>query len=350
MTPPGGPQFGRYATVAPSTLVAGTAYAINDGHYVGDFEPHAYVTTDFGAHWTSIVKGLPAGQWIRAIRPDIHNKNIVYLAQAKRGSSCRSALRRDLAATFQNWLDADGVDSRHSDAACRPTTWWSQFATGARSTFMDDMTPVQQLMPAVADERHCELFVPPLSYEWSLHSNDEGTYTNYAASNPPYGVMVTFYQKEPQKDAPKLEILDRYGRVIRTISGTHKVGGKDAPRISNKAGLNRYTWDFQIDGPVKWTGAAKEGYQGPNEGPGVPPGMYSVRLTIGKSAFVRSFTVAPDPRSHFTQADYERSYAVTKRVQAQFSLIDTMLNNLDAAKKDIDAATRTSGTDKNAYA
>ena len=91
------------------------------------------------------------------------------------------------------------------------------------------MTPVQQLMPAVASG--AELFVPPLSYEWSLHSNDEGTYTNYAASNPPYGVMITFYQKEPQKDAPKLEILDRYGRVLRTVSGTHKVAGKDEPRI-----------------------------------------------------------------------------------------------------------------------
>jgi hypothetical protein len=77
--------------------------------------------------------------------------------------------------------------------------------------------------------------------------------------------------------------------------------------------------------------------------------MYSVRLSIGKSTFVRSFTVKPDPRSHFTQADYERSYEVTKRVQAQFSLIDTMLNNLDAAKKDIDAATK-AATDKNAYA
>jgi hypothetical protein len=72
-------------------------------------------------------------------------------------------------------------------------------------------------------------------------------------------------------------------------------------------------------------------------------------LTIGKAAFVRSFTVKPDPRSIFTQADYERSYAASKRVQVQFSLIDTMLNNLDAAKKDIDAATKAS-TDKTAYA
>ena len=342
VTPPGGPEFGRYATVAPSTLVDGTAYAINDGHYVGDFEPHVYVTTDFGAHWTSIVKGLPAGQWIRAIRPDIRNKNIVYL-----GSEEGMFVSFDAGANWQPFQNGMPTASIH-DIRMQPQTDDLLVATHGRSIYiMDDMTPVQQLMPAVASG--AELFVPPASYEWSLHSDDEGTYTNYAGSNPPYGVMITYYQKEPQKDAPKLEIMDRYGRVLRTVSGTRKVGGKDVPRVSNKAGLNRYTWDFQINGPVKWTGAAKEAYQGPNEGPGVPPGMYSVRLTIGKTAFVRSFTVAPDPRSHFTQADYERSYAASKRVQAQYSLIDTMLNNLDAAKKDIDAATK-AGTDKNAYA
>jgi len=139
--------------------------------------------------------------------------------------------------------------------------------------------------------------------------------------------------------------LDQYGRAIRTISGTHKVGGKDEPRISNKTGLNRYTWDFQIDGPVKWTGAAKERYQGPEEGAAVPPGRYSVRMKLGTQTFLRPFTVLNDPRSIVSQADLERTYAVAKRVQAQFSLIDTMLNNLDAAKKDIDAASK-SATDK----
>ena len=75
----GAPEFARFATVAPSTLVAGTAYAIADGHYTGDNAPYAFVTHDYGSHWTKIVAGLPADQWVRAIRPDIKNRNIVYL-------------------------------------------------------------------------------------------------------------------------------------------------------------------------------------------------------------------------------------------------------------------------------
>jgi photosystem II stability/assembly factor-like uncharacterized protein len=340
VTPPGAPQFGRFATVAPSTLSDGTAYAINDGHATGDNAPYAFVTHDFGAHWTAIVKGLPKDEWVRAIRPDIRDRNIVYL-----GTEEGMFISFDGGANWQSFQNGLPTASVH-DIRMQPQSDDLVIGTHGRSAYvMDDMTPVQELQSAVA--AGYQLFTPQQSYEWSLHSNDEGTYTNYAASNPPYGVTVTFYQKEPQKTAPTLEILDRYGRVIRTVSGTHKVGPKDEPRISNKTGLNRYTWDFQIDGPVKWTGAAKERYQGPEEGPGVPPGTYSVRMKLGTQTFVRPFTVLNDPRSAFTQAELEQSFAAAKRVQAQFSLIDTMLNNLDAAKKDIDAASKVA-TDKTA--
>ena len=151
------------------------------------------------------------------------------------------------------------------------------------------------------------LFTPRTAYEWTLHANDEGTYTNYAADNPPNGVIITFYQKEPQKGAPALDILDAHGRVIRSVSGTHKVGGKDVPYIPNKAGLNRYTWDFNVNGPVKWNGATLDFFKGPDTGPGVVPGHYSVRMTLSGHTYVQHFRVAPDPRSQFTQADYQRT-------------------------------------------
>jgi hypothetical protein len=61
---------------------------------------------------------------------------------------------------------------------------------------MDDVRPIQELEQAIG--RGTWLFTPHVAYQWTLHSNDEGTYTNYAADNPPYGAIITFYQKEPQ--------------------------------------------------------------------------------------------------------------------------------------------------------
>ena len=78
VTPPGTQPYGRFEIVAPSTLRDGTAYAALDRHFLGDRTPYAFVTHDFGAHWTSIATGLPADQPVRAIRPDTREPGLVY--------------------------------------------------------------------------------------------------------------------------------------------------------------------------------------------------------------------------------------------------------------------------------
>ena len=170
MTPPGAPEFARFATVAPSTLVAGTAYAIADGHYTGDNAPYAFVTHDYGGHWTKVVAGLPADQWVRAIRPDIRNRNIVYL-----GTEEGMWISFDGAASWQSFKNGLPPVSVH-DIRLQPQYDDLVIATHGRDVFiMDDMTPVQQLMEAVAQKSR--LFAPPVAYEWSLHPNDDGVYT-----------------------------------------------------------------------------------------------------------------------------------------------------------------------------
>ncbi len=330
VTPPGAPQFGRFETVAPSTLMDGTAYAIDDGHEVGDAAPYVFVTRDFGKHWTKIVNGLPSDQWARSIRPDIRNRDLVYL-----GTEEGIWISFDAGAHWQAFKNDLPSVSVH-DIRMQPQYDDLVIATHGRAVYiMDDVRPVQDLPQAIAHGTW--LFTPRTGYEWSLHQNDEETYTFFAADNPPFGVTVTFYQKEAQKSAPVLEILDANGRVIRSVSGTHQVGGKDEPYISNKVGLNRYTWDFTVNGPVKWNGA-KGDFANPETGPGVVPGAYSARMTLSGRTYVRHFDVEPDSRSRFTQADYRRSFEESMRQMAHLSQVDTMLNNLDDLKKATDAA------------
>ncbi|MGH7738191.1 MAG: WD40/YVTN/BNR-like repeat-containing protein [Candidatus Tyrphobacter sp.] len=324
VTPPGAATYGRFATVAPSRLRDGTVYAIEDDHYMGDNAPYAWVTHDFGRHWTSIVAGIPRTEWARSIRPDVKNPSIVYL-----GTELGIYISFNEGRTWHSFLNGISHVSVH-DIRMQPRFDDLVIATHGRSVYiMDDMRPIQELQSAIA--HGTALFTPRTAYEYTLHENDEGAYTRYAADNPPYGVMITFYQSRPQKGAPSLEILDSHGRVIRTVSGTHKVFGHEIPYIDNKAGLNRYVWDFNIDGPVKYYGAAKL-FQGPDDIIGVPPGEYAVRMTLSGHTYVRHFRVGPDPRSHFTQAEYEQTYALGRHLQALFSNVDIMLNDLDAAK------------------
>ena len=331
VTPPGVPPFGRVETVAPSTTADGTAFANIDRHRSGDFKPYLFVTHDFGTTWTAITTGLPADQYVRSVRPDLHNGSIVYA-----GTENGMWISLDGGSTWQDFKNNLPTVSVR-DIRFQPEFNDMVIATHGRSFYvMDDMRPVQALTSAMA--RNDFMLAPRTAYEYTVHGDDEGNYTDYAGANPPNGAVIFFYQTTAGKTSPTVQILDSSGRVIRTVAGTHKVAGKDVPYVTNKVGINQYVWDFQIDGPVKWTGAFKEAYQGPNEGPGVPPGQYAVRMNLGGKTMTQKFKVMPDPRTKFTQAEFVESYLLSKKYFKEFSIVDTMLNTLDDVKKQLDTA------------
>lgn len=331
VTPPGVPPFGRVETVAPSTLHDGTVFVVIDRHKSGDFKPYAFASNDFGRTWRSISSNLPSDQYVRSIRQDIHDGNILYA-----GTEAGMWISFNGGASWQDFRN------NLPTVSVREIRFQPQFddlviATHGRSLYIiDDMRMIQRLQTAIA--QGALVLGPRTAYEYSYHSDDEGTYTDYTGDNPPYGAMIYFYQKTPGKTAPTVQILDASGHAIRTVSGERVTeSGQHMPRVTNKAGINRYVWDFQVDGPTKWLGAARIRYQGPDEGAYVPPGRYAVRMTVGGKTFTQPFTVKPDPRSKFTQAEYLQSYNFAKKYYREFSVIDTMLNNLDSVKKQIDA-------------
>jgi hypothetical protein len=210
-------------------------------------------------------------------------------------------------------------------------------ATHGRDVWiMDDIGSVQQL--GNAQRAGTTLFSPRAAYEYHYHSNDLGIYTRFAGENPPKGAILDYYQSVPQKSPPTLQVLDANGRVIRTVKGTHKVKDKDEPYVPNKAGINRYVWDFTEDAPAKWYGAAKEDYQGPKTGPMVVPGTYTVRLSLGSAVLQQNVAVRPDPRDSWTAAQYQAGYDYAHKYSVVYGRIDEALNNLDAIRKSLTSA------------
>ncbi|MDE2483334.1 MAG: hypothetical protein KGN02_14245, partial [bacterium] len=318
VTPSGAIAGGRFETVAPSPLVRGTAYAVEDAHLMGNDAPHVWMTTDYGAHWRSIVGGLPHALWTRAIRPDIHNASLVYL-----GTEEGMWVSYDRGVRWQslrNGMPAVSV----RDIRIQPQFDDLVIATHGRSIWvMDDIRPLQQLPQAVA--AGAMLFAPRTSYEYNLTNNTEGLYTNYAAANPPYGVPITYYQAAPQAHAPQVTILDARGHVVRTLDGT------------NAAGLNRIVWNFTSAPPVKWTGAPNPAFAGPDDGPTVVPGAYTVRIALDGRTMEQRVTVAPDPHATLTRAQMQASYDAFAHLNTLYSDVDVMLNHLDAIGKAIAA-------------
>ncbi|MDB5040717.1 MAG: BNR/Asp-box repeat protein [Candidatus Eremiobacteraeota bacterium] len=322
VTPPNVPPDGRVEVAAPSPLTRGTAYAVIDRHYLGDHTPYAFVTHDWGAHWTTIANGLPA-QEARAIRPDTRNAHLVYLG---------------LENSF--WLSYDDGAHWRKPALGLPTTAsydlriqprWNDLivATHGRGAYiLDDLTPIQELPRAEA--AGAALFAPRPAYLYALHANDEGLYTRYAGKNPPAGAMISFYQATPGAKSPSIEILDPHGAVIRHLRGTTRVNEREIPVVTNFAGVNRVTWDMREDGPVRWNGAAKETYKGPRTGLPVIPGAYSVRIALAGKTFIQPLRVESDPRVTISAADYRAARAFAKRHLDEYSRLDATLNRLDA--------------------
>jgi photosystem II stability/assembly factor-like uncharacterized protein len=337
VTPPGVAPDGRAETIAPSPLVAGTAYAVIDRHLLGDYAPYAFVTHDWGAHWTRITTGLPAGESARSIRADTRNPHLVYLG---------------LENSF--WLSYDDGAHWRKPALGLPTVAtydirvqprWNDLilATHGRALWvLDDLTPLQQLPEAEA--AGAMLFQPRDAYAFSTHANDEGLYSRYAGKNPPGGVTISFFQASPGAKAPQIEILDASGRVVRHIRGTTRVNEREVPVVTNFAGINRIGWDLREDGPVRWSGAAKEEFRGPRIGVAVVPGTYRVRIALAGRTFTKTVNVKPDPRAHFSAADYRTAYAFAKRHMEEYSRLNAALNRLDAyAASSADRAKGASG-------
>lgn len=327
VTPPGAVANGRFETVAPSPLERGTTYAVETAHKMGDSSPHAWVTRDYGAHWQSIVTGLPHDLWTRAIRPDNRNPAIVYLGteQGVWVSFDRGAHWQSL----RNNMPAVSV----RDIRIQPQFDDLVIATHGRSIWvLDDLRPLQELPKAHA--AGAMLFAPRTSYEYNLTNSTEGLYTQYAAENPPYGVPISYYQSEPQTHAPEIAILDAAGRTVRTLRG------------SNDAGLNQVVWNFTEAGPVKWTGAPNRRFQGPDDGATVVPGRYRARITLNGHTFVQPLTVKADPKSTETLAQMRQSYNAFAKLNHLYSNVDVMLNNLDTIANALDSQKPTSSADK----
>jgi photosystem II stability/assembly factor-like uncharacterized protein len=338
VTPPGTPEYARIETTAPSPLVAGTAYVVADNHRMGDYAPYVYVTHDYGASWTKIVNGLSANQYVRTVRPDTRDPYLLYA-----GTEAGMWISFDSGAHWQDFrLNLPAVSVR--DIRIQPQFDDLVVGTHGRDAWiLDDLGSIQQL--GNAEVAGAMVFAPRTAYEYHYHSNDLGIYTRFAGENPPKGAIVDFYQSAPQKSPPTLQILDAGGRAIRTVKGTHKVKGKEEPYVANKAGINRYVWDFTEDAPTKWYGAAKDDYQGPKTGPAVVPGTYTVRLSLGARTLQTTVTVKPDPRDEWTQAEYQSGYAYAKKYSTVYGRIDEALNDLDAISKSLTSALKAASSD-----
>lgn len=331
VTPGDLPADSAVETVAPSTLRDGTAYISADRHAMGDRGAYIYVTRDFGKHWSKVTNGIAAGEYVRTVRPDIKNPNIVY-AGTNRGMriSCDSGATWQ---SFQNNLPA--VEVR--DIRFQPQFDDMVIATHGRAIWiMDDMRALQTAGCGVP--KSPIVLGPRPAYELNSYRDDEGNYTDFVAPQPNGGLLgpsgavakVYYWLPEPADKRPTIDVYDSKGQRVRHIEGEHDVfTGEDATShwLSNADGKNEFAYDFTIDGPARYT-SAPFFFRGPLSGPELPPGRYVLAFHLDKKTYKFPIEKRADPASHETQAQYVAAFDAERKYYDLLGRVDTMLNEL----------------------
>jgi hypothetical protein len=231
-------------------------------------------------------------------------------------------------------------------------------ATHGRSFWiLDDLSPLRQLNPAIVAKNN-HLFKPRDVYRASFGGGG-GTGAaggHPSGQNPPAGAVVYYWLKSPRQ-VVMLDFVDSAGKVIRSFTSNQdpqvradslradsirRVRGdtiratadsaarsearseetpEDAPRrapppprVSNKAGLNSFSWNLRYPDAVSFENMIL--WAAGTQGPTALPGRYGVRMTVaGGPPETQRFILRPDPRSKTTRAELAEQFAFLTAVR-----------------------------------
>jgi len=318
--------------VNASGFSAGTAYVTFDGHRNGDFGIYVFRTDDYGKTWQKITEGLPNNRGTaQVIREDPYNRDLLFVGTEfgvflsfNRGDSW-AALKLNFPSVI---VDDITIERRSHDLI---------LATHGRAFWvLDDIRSIEQLTPSVLSSP-LHLFDIQPAREWKEFDHSNG-YTGdqlFMAPNPPDGATIDYFlaSAPPKRQTAQIRITDKAGKVIQEFPG------------SSDAGINRVNWDLRYPTPVKPTqdqlGAQDEGFfYNAIRGPFVPPGGYTVQVSVGDEKASKTVEVLDDPTIQVAAQDRQardglitQAYEVYKRAVEAGKTVTSIKKSLDDAQK-----------------
>ena len=277
---PGLPRDHMYwiSRIDASHFDAATAYVSVDGHRSDDLKPYVFVTRDYGATWQSIANNLPGYGNVQVVREDPKNKDLLYV-----GTEFGLFISMNGGRDWKKFM-GDFPTVRVDDILVHPRDGDLIVATHGRSVLIaDDITPLQQLTPAVlADDATLFDIRPAVAYLNDVTLSQQiGGQKVFVGENAPRGTAINYYLKTQASGDVKISIADAAGRVVRTLDGT------------KTAGVNRVVWNLA---PAGRPGGGGGGGGGGGFGnlPTVEPGTYTVTLTVNGRTLSKPLVVLED--------------------------------------------------------
>jgi hypothetical protein len=332
-----------------------------------DYNPYIFKTTDYGKSWTNLSANFPQDQITRTIREDKLRKGLLF-AGTETG-------------VYYSLNDGQAWDKLKANLPSVPVVDMKikdndlVIATNGRGFWiMDDITPLREISQEV---RSKSVHLYPISdhtrfgYNWWMDyfpGGDPGMKKNYFVQNMRPG--LTFYElsfkpdnaerkrkfldagdpkplgpvfyfklnEEPTEIA--IAILDKDGNEIRNYNEEEMMLNVGTGADFN-TGLNKFVWDMRINGV---TGVP--GRPATTVIPIVPPGEYSVKLTVDGQSQSQDFNVFMNPKESYTQQQANDKFAFWMEMYDEAEGRTQKVLKAQAIKKEVTEKAEASGNKK----
>ncbi len=332
---PNFPPRGKITNIEPSRYDAGTCYFSADLHEMNHWETYVYKTTDYGKTWKNISSDIPKGylSYAHCIREDpvregllyLGTENMVYVSFNDGGNWV--PLQEGLPHAPVHWL----VIQEHFNDLVVGTY-------GRGFYILDDITPLQQLTPDVL-KSDVHLFTPRPAYRFLSVSSFQGAPNELCeGQNPDYGAAINYYLRSVPKGDVTIRIQNEKGETFRTLKGTKNTG------------INRVMWDLEYEilqtaklrtppvgehfvpyGPEGWRPLIQ--YAGRPIRVLVPPGTYTVRLSVDGNEIEQKVLVKKDPSSADTEKNIQVQTELMLRIRKNQDDLIGMINSFEWIRK-----------------
>ena len=350
ITPRGLPPGGRVQNIEPGVRNAGTAYVAIHRYLLGDFAPYIYRTDDFGQSWTKLTdgrNGIAADEPTRVVREDPERPGLLYA-----GTEFGMHVSFDRGATWQSFqLDLPATPVTDMQLAHGDLV----LSTQGRGFYVLDNLAVLRQLPAAGETFTApHLFKPAVATRIPASGDMGGPPTEGPEYRLP-GAQIDYHIPTAAAGTPvSISILDAAGQTLRRFSSDgpearpsrgYRYRPTYRTKLDTAAGMHRFVWDLRRNGETLPAGQRPQGVRMP-AGPVVPPGDYTVEMTVGGVTSRQPLTVVADPRvlaTGVTPADLADQYAHNLRVLAlanETSVAAARLRAALAALKDKPDAAR----------
>ena len=224
---------------------AATAYVVFDGHRNDRFTPWIFRTTDYGRTWSNITANIPDGQVMHVIREDLRNPDLLFA-----GTEFAVWVSLDRGKRWSRFMNGMPTVATQ-DLVIHPRENDLVAGTHGRSLYIaDDLTPLQQLTPAVLTAP-AHLFDQRPTTLWnSVSRGGQRGHSWFAGENPPTvaptgnlpragivnSALIAYYIRSARGSEPTLEISGARGQT-RLVT------------LRRAAGIHRYKWDLRFSQP-----------------------------------------------------------------------------------------------------